>query len=77
MGLYSRFRRGDPVSIVSGRYEGCTGVVDSAVFQRTVDYPDEYAPGYHVVLDTGPVVTVRWDQIADEHETHNWHDQPF
>ena len=36
-----------------------TGVVDSAVFQRTVGFPDEYAPGYHVVLDTGPVITVR------------------
>jgi hypothetical protein len=33
--------------------------VDSAVFQRTVDQPDEYAPGYHVVLDNGEVVTVR------------------
>ena len=35
----------------------------SALFQRTVDQPDEYAPGYHVVLDNGEVVTVRWDQV--------------
>ena len=34
---------GDPVTIVSGRYKGHTGVVDSDVFQRTVGYPDEYA----------------------------------
>ena len=40
-----RFKRGDRVTIVPGRYKGCTGVVDSAVFQRTVDYPDEYFPG--------------------------------
>ena len=61
--LYYRFKRGDRVAIISGRYKGIKGVVDSAVFQRTVDYPDEYAPGYHVILDTGPVVTVRWDQL--------------
>ncbi len=24
----------------------------------------KYAPGYHIVLDSGPVVTVRWDQVA-------------
>lgn len=38
---------------------GLTGVVDSAVFQRTVDYSDEMAPGYHVALDTGPVIAAR------------------
>ena len=42
---------------------GQAGAVNSAVFQRTVDYPDEYSPGYHAVLDDGPVVTVRWDQL--------------
>jgi len=37
--------------------------VESAVFQRTVDYPDEYSAGYHVVLDDGTVVTVRMEQV--------------
>ena len=60
-GHYYRFKRGDRVAITTGRYQSCTGFVDSAVFQRTVDQPDEYAPGYHVVLDNGEVVTVRWD----------------
>jgi len=55
---YCDYRRGDPITIVSGRYHGCTELVDSAVVQRTVDYPKEYAPGYHVVLDDGTVVTV-------------------
>ena len=64
MGHYYSFKRGDVVTIVSGRYKGHTGLVDSAVFQRTVDFPDEMAPGYHVALDAGPVVTVRWEQIA-------------
>ena len=63
VGHYYRFKRGDPVVIVSGRYKGHQGAVDSAVFQRTVDYPDEFAPGYHVVLEEGPVTTVRWDQV--------------
>ena len=38
-------------------------MVDSAVFQRTVDYPDERSAGYHVIPDIGAVVTVRWDQV--------------
>ena len=59
-----RFKRGDRVTITTGSYQGCTGVVHSAVFQRTTDHPDEYAPGYHIVLDSGPVVTVRWDEVA-------------
>lgn len=31
--------------------------------ELTVDWPDELVTGYHVVLDTGPVATVRWDQL--------------
>ena len=58
-----RFKRGDPVRIGWGRYAGATGVVDSAVFQKTVDYPDDYSVGYHVVLEDERVVTVRWDQV--------------
>ena len=62
---YYRFKRGDPVTVVSGRYKGHSGVVDSAVFQRSVDYPDDQHPGYHVVLGSEPrkVVTVRFDQV--------------
>ena len=30
------------------------GVIDSAVFQRTVDFPDEYAPGSYII-SVGPV----------------------
>ena len=37
--------------------------MESNVYQRTVDYPDEWANGYHVMLDTEEVVTVRWDQV--------------
>ena len=38
-------------------YESAIGVDNSAVFQRTLNYPDEYPPGYLVVLDTGRVAT--------------------
>ena len=48
---YYCFKRGDLVRIKSGRYAGAVGVVDSAVFQKTVDYPDEYSAGYQVVLE--------------------------
>ena len=64
MGHYYRFTRGDIVTIISGRHQGCAGVVDSAVFQRSVDYPDDNAPGYHVILDTKEVTTFRWDQLV-------------
>tara|TARA_B100000315_G_scaffold259883_1_gene317843 strand:- start:5288 stop:5491 length:204 start_codon:yes stop_codon:yes gene_type:complete len=63
MGHYYRFKRGDSVVIITGNCEGRQGVVDSAVFQRTVDYPDEYSAGYHILLDDGTVATVRWDQV--------------
>jgi len=33
------------------------------VFQKTLDYPDDHAAGYHVVLEDENVVTVRWDQV--------------
>ena len=57
-----RFKGDDAVTIPWGRYKGHTGVVDRAVFQRTVDWPDEFAPGYHVDLDTGPVITSGWNR---------------
>ena len=63
MGHYYRFKRGDHVVIVSGQWAGVLGVVDSAVFQRTIDHPEDVSPGYHVVLPDNAVVTVRWDQV--------------
>ena len=58
-------RRGDRVTITTGKYAGHSGTVDSNVFQRTVDYPDELANGYHVMLDSEGLVTVRWDQVEE------------
>ena len=58
-----RFKRGDRVVIIYGKFAGATGIVDSRVFQKTVDFPDDYSPGFHVVLADERVVTVRWDQV--------------
>jgi len=63
MGHFYRYIRGDRVVIVFGKRAGVLGVVDSAVFQRTLDYPDDYSPGNHVILVDDAVVTVRWDQV--------------
>ena len=60
-----KFRRGDRVVIVSGSHRGTTGTVESLVFQRTVDYPNEFAAEYHVVIEDRRMVTVRWDQVGD------------
>jgi hypothetical protein len=59
-----RFKRSDPVRILRGHYASAVGAVDGAVFQKTVDFPEEYAAGYRVVLEDERVVTVRWDQVA-------------
>ena len=44
---------------------GHTGTVESNVYQRTVDYPDEFHNRHHVMLDTGVLVTVWWEQTRD------------
>ncbi|MCH8296766.1 MAG: hypothetical protein IH873_01735 [Chloroflexi bacterium] len=56
-------RRGDRVMVRGGRYDGATGTVDSLVFQRTEDQPNEFHHGYHVILDCGRVVTVRKNRV--------------
>ena len=58
-------RRGDRVTITTGKYAGQTGKVESNVHQRTVDYPTEPSDGFQVMLDTG-VVVVRWDQVETQ-----------
>ena len=49
-------RRGDRVVIN-------TGTVESNVYQRTVDYPEEFHNGFHVWLNIEVLVTVRWEQL--------------
>ena len=45
-------KRGDRVKITSGKYAGHTGTVESNVYQRTVDHPDEWHNGFHLMLDS-------------------------
>ena len=44
--------------ITTGKNAGRTGTIESNVYQRTVDYPDEFANGRHVMLDTEELETV-------------------
>ena len=50
--------------IISRRYAGSIGVVDANVFQRTVDYPEEFAAGFHLVLDDEAWVTVMVETMS-------------
>ena len=56
-------KRGDRVTITTGKYSGYQGTVEANVYQRTVDYPDDWANGYHVMLDTEELITVRMDKV--------------
>ena len=56
-------KRGDRVRITSGKYAGHTGTLEINVYQRTVDWPDEYNNGFHIWLDSEELVTVRWEQV--------------
>ena len=44
-----------------------TGTIESNVYQRTGDYPAEWSNGFHVMLDTDELVTVRCNQVESEH----------
>ena len=55
--------RGDRVKIITGKYAGHFGTVESNVYQRTVDDPDEFDNGFHIMLDPELLVTVRWDRV--------------
>jgi ribosomal protein L24 len=57
-------KRGDRVGITSGKYKGHQGAIEGKVHQRTVDYPDRYADGFQVMLDSGVVVVVRAEQVV-------------
>ena len=54
-------RRGNRVRIIAGKYAGHSGTVESNVYQRTVDYPDEFANDHQVIVDSEGLVMVRWD----------------
>ena len=43
-----------------------------------MDYPDEWANGYHVMLDSEELVTVRWDQVVTSKATYRsgWQNFP-
>ena len=59
-----RYGRGETVRVISGTFEGLWGTVDSVVCQKSYDYPEEVSPGYHMALEDGKRVTLRWDQVV-------------
>ncbi len=40
------------MKITSGKFAGLCGKVEANVYQKAVDYPDEWANGYRVMLYT-------------------------
>ena len=52
-------RRGDRGKITTGKYADHLGTVDSNVHQRTVDHPYDLTNGFHVMLDSDELVTVK------------------
>ena len=48
------------MTITTGEYVGHRGTVEANVYKKTVDYTDERANGYHVMLNTEEWVIVRW-----------------
>ena len=62
-------RRDDGMKIISGKYAGHQGSVESNVYQRTMDYPHEWGNGHQIMPDTEESVTVRWDKV----ESLAWH----
>ena len=56
-------RRGDRLKITNGKYAGQLVTIENKVYERTVDYPDEYLNDFNVMLDTEGLVTVRWEQM--------------
>ena len=57
-------KRGDRVTITTGKFAGHTGTVESNVYQKSVDYPNDLSNGFQVMLDSEELVTVRWDQVG-------------
>ena len=55
--------RGDRVKITTSKFYGWTGTVWSNIDRKAADYPDEWANAYHVMVDSGELVTLRWDQV--------------
>ena len=56
--------RGTKIRIVRGSYAKRTGTIDSKIYGRTVDHPDQMSIGYGVILDDGEWILVKQDQVV-------------
>jgi len=50
-------RRGDRVTITTGKYAGHTGTIDSNVYQKSVDYPGEFSNVQQIMPDSEKLMT--------------------
>ncbi|MBC8281720.1 MAG: hypothetical protein H8E48_13125 [Chloroflexi bacterium] len=57
-------RRGDRVTINTGKYASRTGTVKSNVYRRTIDRLSEFVDGYQLMLGSGELVTARRYQVV-------------
>jgi len=39
-------------------------LADSVICRKSYDFPDEVSPVYHMTLEDGNWVTLRWDQVV-------------
>ena len=58
-----RFGRGERVRITKGRLKGSTGTIDGRLAWLSHGRSTIHVPGYHLFLDAGQWVTVRWDVV--------------
>lgn len=60
-------RRGDRAVITTGKYAGHRGTLEVNVYQKTADYPEELTNGYHIMLDSEELATMRRDKAVRQH----------
>ena len=51
--MQQRLPRGTRVTIKTGRHSRMPATVEASVYQKSVDYPDEYGACYHLTLGDG------------------------
>jgi len=61
--LRYKFASGDKVRVVSGPHAGNSAEISSRVFIQDQSHPDANNPGYHITLEYGRWVTVKWDSV--------------
>lgn len=59
----ARYQQGDRVRIIRGEHGGFTGTVDMFLAHIVVNGQTLSAHGYRVVLDSGEIPSIKWDEV--------------